>query len=157
VLRSTKEMLAYSILTTDGEIGHVADQLIDDESLKLRCLVIDAGGWPSGRLAELTTASARRRLATAAAADPHLAAHPSDRREHAGDDRDHEPSGIAHHTFPSFIPKSNRDARANRTAVASHLPDIEDAKRVEDGDPSADAGNPGERAGLAPRARRPSP
>jgi hypothetical protein len=49
MLRSIKDMLDYSILATDGEIGHVSDILLGDSDLKVRYLVIDTGGWLSGR------------------------------------------------------------------------------------------------------------
>jgi hypothetical protein len=44
MLRSVKEMLNYSILAMDGEIGTVSDVLVGDSDLKLRYLVIDTGG-----------------------------------------------------------------------------------------------------------------
>jgi uncharacterized protein YrrD len=56
MLRSIKEMLDYSILATDGEIGHVADILLSDSDLKARYLVIDTGVWLSGRHVLLSTA-----------------------------------------------------------------------------------------------------
>jgi len=56
LLRSIKEMLDYSILATDGEIGHVMDILLSDSDLKARYLVIDTGGWLSGRQVLLSTA-----------------------------------------------------------------------------------------------------
>ena len=56
MLRSIKEMLDYSILATDGEIGHVSDILLADSDLKVRYLVIDTGGWLSGRQVILSTA-----------------------------------------------------------------------------------------------------
>ena len=56
MLRSVKEMLNYSILATDGEIGTVSDVLVGDSDLKLRYLVIDTGGWLSGRKVLLFTA-----------------------------------------------------------------------------------------------------
>jgi hypothetical protein len=40
MLRSIKEMLNYSILATDGEIGTISDVLVGDSDLKLRYLVI---------------------------------------------------------------------------------------------------------------------
>jgi sporulation protein YlmC with PRC-barrel domain len=49
MLRSIKDMLDYSILATDGEIGHVSDVLLGESDLKVRYLVIDTGGWLSGR------------------------------------------------------------------------------------------------------------
>jgi len=56
MLRSVKDMLNYSILATDGEIGTVSDLLVGDSDLKLRYLVIDTGGWLSGRKVLLSTA-----------------------------------------------------------------------------------------------------
>ena len=56
MLRSIKDMLDYSILATDGEIGHVSDILLGDSDLKVRYLVIDTGGWLSGRKVLLSTA-----------------------------------------------------------------------------------------------------
>src|SRR5947208_12601105 len=56
MLRSIKDMLDYSILATDGEIGHVSDILLGDSDLKVRYLVIDTGGWLPGRKVLLSTA-----------------------------------------------------------------------------------------------------
>lgn len=49
MLRSIKDMLSYSILATDGEIGQVSDVLVGDSDFKLRYLVIDTGSWLPGR------------------------------------------------------------------------------------------------------------
>jgi uncharacterized protein YrrD len=56
MLRSMKEMLDYTILATDGEIGHISDILLADSDLKVRYLVIATGGWLSGRTVLLSTA-----------------------------------------------------------------------------------------------------
>lgn len=56
MLISIKEMLNYSILATDGEIGEVDDVLVGESDLKLRYLVVDTGGWLSGRKVLLSTA-----------------------------------------------------------------------------------------------------
>lgn len=48
-LRSTREVKGYAIRTRDGEIGEVRDFLMDDESWAIRYLVIDTGGWWSGK------------------------------------------------------------------------------------------------------------
>jgi hypothetical protein len=56
MLRSMREMFEYSILATDGEIGHVSDVLLADSDLKARYLVVDTGGWLSGRKVLLSTA-----------------------------------------------------------------------------------------------------
>ena len=57
MLRSIKETLDYSILATDGEIGHVTDILLSDSDLEARYLVIDTGGWLPGRKVLLSTDS----------------------------------------------------------------------------------------------------
>lgn len=48
-LRSTREVHGYVIRATDGDIGSVSDFLMDDESWAIRYLVIDTGGWWSGK------------------------------------------------------------------------------------------------------------
>lgn len=48
-LRSLKEITGYVIRAKDGEIGHVDDFIADDELWILRYLVVDTGGWLSGR------------------------------------------------------------------------------------------------------------
>jgi len=49
-LRSTNEVINYNINATDGNIGHVEDFLVDDESWVIRYLVVDTNNWlPGGR------------------------------------------------------------------------------------------------------------
>lgn len=48
-LRSTREVKGYHINASDGEIGHVEDFVIDDETLNIRYLVVDTGGWLPGK------------------------------------------------------------------------------------------------------------
>jgi hypothetical protein len=48
-LRSTKEVTNYYIEASDGDIGHVEDFLIDDESWTIRYLVIDTRNWWPGK------------------------------------------------------------------------------------------------------------
>ncbi len=48
-LRSTKEVTNYYIEALDGDIGHVKDFLIDDESWTIRYLVIDTRNWWPGK------------------------------------------------------------------------------------------------------------
>ena len=47
-LRSTGEVTGYHIQATDGEIGHVEDFIIDDETWAIRYLVIDTKNWWPG-------------------------------------------------------------------------------------------------------------
>ena len=49
MLRSAKEIIGYSIHALDGDIGHVADFYFDDKAWVIRYLVVDTGGWLSGR------------------------------------------------------------------------------------------------------------
>jgi hypothetical protein len=48
-LRSTHEVSGYNIQATDGEIGHVEDFIIDDESWAIRYLIIDTRNWWPGK------------------------------------------------------------------------------------------------------------
>jgi len=44
-LRSADEVMGYHIQATDGEIGHVADFIVDDETWTLRYMVVDTSNW----------------------------------------------------------------------------------------------------------------
>lgn len=48
-LRSTREVIDYTIQARDGDIGHVEDFLIDDESWTLRYMVVDTRNWLPGK------------------------------------------------------------------------------------------------------------
>ena len=47
-LRSTHEILSYSIQATDTKIGHVEDFIVDEETWIIRYLVIDTSNWLPG-------------------------------------------------------------------------------------------------------------
>jgi hypothetical protein len=48
-LRSTGEVIGYAIHASDGDIGHVADFVIDDEDWIIRYVIVDTGSWWSGK------------------------------------------------------------------------------------------------------------
>jgi sporulation protein YlmC with PRC-barrel domain len=48
-LRSTHEVSSYHIQATDGEIGHVEDFIIDDETWEIRYLIIKTHDWWYGK------------------------------------------------------------------------------------------------------------
>jgi uncharacterized protein YrrD len=48
-LRSTQNVSGYYIQATDGEIGHVDDFIIDDETWAIRYLIIDTRNWWPGK------------------------------------------------------------------------------------------------------------
>lgn len=48
-LRSCDEVTGYHIRASDGEIGHVEDFLVDDQTWLLRYLVVDTRNWLPGR------------------------------------------------------------------------------------------------------------
>lgn len=48
-LRSTQDVSGHHIQATDGEIGHVEDFVIDDETWAIRYLIIDTQNWWPGR------------------------------------------------------------------------------------------------------------
>jgi hypothetical protein len=49
MLRNLKELHDYSIGATDGVIGQVKDLYLDDQAWVVRYLVVETGGWLSGR------------------------------------------------------------------------------------------------------------
>lgn len=48
-LRSTHEVTNYHIHATNGEVGHVKDFIIDDETWAIRYLIIDTKNWMPGK------------------------------------------------------------------------------------------------------------
>ena len=48
-LRSTAEVSTYHLQARDGEIGHVEDFIIDDESWSIRYVVVDTRNWWPGK------------------------------------------------------------------------------------------------------------
>jgi hypothetical protein len=48
-LRSTREVSGYHIQAADGEIGHVSDFVIDDETWAIRYLIVDTLNWWPGK------------------------------------------------------------------------------------------------------------
>lgn len=49
MLRSTQEVSGYNIQATDGEIGHIEDFIIDDETWAIRYLVVNTQNWWPGK------------------------------------------------------------------------------------------------------------
>lgn len=48
-LRSAREVIDYSIRARDGDIGHLADFLVDGETWKIQYILVDTGNWLPGR------------------------------------------------------------------------------------------------------------
>ena len=48
-LRSSHDMSGHYVQATDGEIGHVEDLVIDDETWTIRYLIIDTRNWWPGK------------------------------------------------------------------------------------------------------------
>jgi hypothetical protein len=48
-LRSTRDMDGHTIKATDGEIGHVIDFVIDDQTWAIRYLLVATGTWWTGK------------------------------------------------------------------------------------------------------------
>jgi hypothetical protein len=60
-LRSIREVTGYRIKARDGEIGHVEDFVVDDESWIMRYLVVDTRNWlPGGKKVLLSPGWAER-------------------------------------------------------------------------------------------------
>jgi hypothetical protein len=48
-LRSTHAVTGYHLATLDGDIGHVEDFIVDDETWTIRYLIINTGNWWPGK------------------------------------------------------------------------------------------------------------
>jgi hypothetical protein len=48
-LRSTREVIGYNIQASDGEIGHVEDFIVDDETWIIRYMVVNTRDWLPGK------------------------------------------------------------------------------------------------------------
>ncbi|MBN1471518.1 MAG: PRC-barrel domain-containing protein [Syntrophaceae bacterium] len=48
-LRSMREVNSYYVQAADGEIGHVEDFIIDDETWAIRYLIVDTKNWWKGK------------------------------------------------------------------------------------------------------------
>ncbi len=57
MLRSAKGLRGYTVRASDGPIGKVHDVYFDDSTWTARYLVVDTGGWLSGRQVLLSPAS----------------------------------------------------------------------------------------------------
>ncbi|MEJ2285807.1 MAG: PRC-barrel domain-containing protein [Desulfobacterales bacterium] len=53
--RSTREVSGYLIQAADGEIGHVEDFIVDDDTWRLRYIVVDTRNWLPGRKVLIST------------------------------------------------------------------------------------------------------
>jgi len=48
-LQSAKAVVGYHVQGSDGEIGHIADFIVDDQTWTIRYLIIDTSNWWLGR------------------------------------------------------------------------------------------------------------
>src|SRR5262249_56338846 len=48
-LRSARDVTGYYIQATDGDLGHVEDFLVDDETWAIRYCIVDTRNWLPGR------------------------------------------------------------------------------------------------------------
>ena len=60
MLHKTSELRGYHILAIDGEIGHVADFLLDDGGRAVEYVVVDTSNWIGGRSVLIGTAAIDR-------------------------------------------------------------------------------------------------
>lgn len=59
MLRTVKELLGFSVGASDGEIGEIRDIYFDDERWVVRYMVVNPGGWLSGRKVLISPISVR--------------------------------------------------------------------------------------------------
>ncbi len=48
-LRSVREVRDYAINAADGELGHVADFIVDDDAWRIRYMIVDTRNWLPGK------------------------------------------------------------------------------------------------------------
>ena len=60
MLHKTSKMQGFHIHATDGEIGHVAEFLVDENSWSVKYLVVDTGNWIGGRSVLISSAVVER-------------------------------------------------------------------------------------------------
>lgn len=54
-LRGVKELTGYHVAATDGDVGHVDDFFIDEETWQIHYLLVDTGKWLPGRKVLIST------------------------------------------------------------------------------------------------------
>lgn len=54
-LRSSKEVSGYNIQAIDGEIGHVDDFIVNDDTWTIRYFIIDTKNWLPGKKIQIST------------------------------------------------------------------------------------------------------
>jgi hypothetical protein len=54
-LRSTHDVSGHHVQATDGEIGHVEDFIIDDQTWAIRYLIVDTRNWWQGKKVLVST------------------------------------------------------------------------------------------------------
>jgi hypothetical protein len=60
MLHKTSKMQGFHIHATDGEIGHVEEFLVDENSWSVKYLVVDTGNWIGGRSVLISAAVVER-------------------------------------------------------------------------------------------------
>ncbi|HEY0844377.1 MAG TPA: PRC-barrel domain-containing protein [Noviherbaspirillum sp.] len=59
MLHSVDALQGFSIVARDGELGHIKDVYFDDQNWTIRHLVVDTGGWLTGRKVLLSPISVK--------------------------------------------------------------------------------------------------
>ena len=60
MLRTSSELIRYDVKATDGSIGRVTDLLFDDQSWKVRSIVVDTGSLLSHHQVLIDPANVRQ-------------------------------------------------------------------------------------------------
>lgn len=59
MLHSARNLIGFTVLASDGDVGTIDDVYFDDERWVVRYLVVDTGGWLTGRKVLLSPLSLR--------------------------------------------------------------------------------------------------
>jgi len=106
MLISVKKLMGFTLAATDGAIGEVESCYFDDVHWTVRYLVVDTGGWLSGRTVLLSPMSVRGVDMAAERVLVNLTReqvkHSPDIDTHRPVSRQHEISLLRHYGFPTY-------------------------------------------------------
>ena len=106
MIHAAKDLLGCSIAATDGDIGQVEDLLFDDDRWTIRYLVVDTGGWFSGRRVLISPYAitgadqAHRRLPSSVTREQVRSSPDIDTQQPVS--RQHERSLLGHYGYPTY-------------------------------------------------------
>ena len=60
MLHKVSALVGYHIVSTNGELGHVDDFLLDEDGREVRYLIVDTSNWIGGKSVVISASSVER-------------------------------------------------------------------------------------------------